>query len=111
MGSGLGQLVGAHERSTSRETGRHRPALRNLRAPTEWAVRQGPLITDNLRAAVTGASLRHYRPQRDFLTLLNAAGGVAMVAKWGRSFQGRWVMTLKDRIDRRFTRRFQVSDA
>jgi selenide,water dikinase len=76
-----------------------------------YAVRQGPLITDNLRAALAGSSLRRYRPQRDFLTLLNAGGGVALGAKWGRSFQGRWVMTLKDRIDRRFMRRFQVSDA
>ena len=76
-----------------------------------YAVRQGPLVTDNLRAALAGGPLRPYRPQRDFLTLLNAGGGIAFGAKWGRSFQGRWVMTLKDRIDRRFMRRFQVSDA
>ncbi len=76
-----------------------------------FAVRQGPLVTDNLRASLAGKPLRPYRPQRDFLTLLNAGGGVALGAKWGRSFQGRWVMTLKDRIDRRFMRRFQVSDA
>jgi len=75
-----------------------------------YAVRQGPLVTDNLRAALAGKPLRTYRPQRDFLTLLNAGGGIALGAKWGRSFQGRWVMTLKDRIDRRFMRRFQVSD-
>ncbi|MEE8459876.1 MAG: FAD-dependent oxidoreductase, partial [Phycisphaerales bacterium] len=61
-----------------------------------YAVRQGPLVTDNLRAALAGGPLRPYRPQRDFLTLLNAGGGVALGAKWGRSFQGRWVMTLKD---------------
>ena len=76
-----------------------------------YAVRQGPLVTDNLRAALAGRPLRPYRPQRDFLTLLNAGDGVALGAKWGRSLQGRWVMTLKDRIDRRFMRRFQVSDA
>ena len=74
-----------------------------------YAVRQGPLITDNLRAALAGRPLRRYRPQRDFLTLLNVGGGLAMGAKWGLSFQGRWVMTLKDRIDRRFVRGFQVS--
>ncbi len=74
-----------------------------------YAVRQGPLITDNLRAALAGQPLRPYRPQRDFLTLLNVAAGRALGAKWGRSFEGRWVMTLKDRIDRRFMRRFQLS--
>ncbi len=73
-----------------------------------YAVRQGPVITDNLRAALAGQPLKRYRPQGDFLTLLNVAGGHAMGAKWGRSFEGRWVMTLKDRIDRRFMRRFSI---
>ncbi len=76
-----------------------------------YAVRQGPLITRNLRAALAGQPLLHYRPQRDFLTLLNVGDGVALGAKWGRSFQGAWVMTLKDRIDRRFMRRFQLTSA
>jgi len=76
-----------------------------------YAVRQGPLITRNLRAALAGQPLQHYRPQRDFMTLLNVGDGVAIGVKWGRSFQGTWVMTLKDRIDRRFVRRFQLTSA
>ncbi len=74
-----------------------------------YAVRQGPYITDNLRAALDGAPLRAYVPQRDFLTLLNVAGGRALGAKWGFGFGGRWVMALKDHIDRKFMRRFQVT--
>jgi selenide,water dikinase len=73
-----------------------------------YAVRQGPYITANLVASLTGASLRVYRPQADFLTLLNLGDGSALGAKWGRSFGGDWVLRLKDRIDRRFIRRFQV---
>ena len=76
-----------------------------------YAVRQGPLITRNLRAALAGQPLQRYRPQHDFLTLLNVGDGMAIGAKWGRSFQGAWVMTLKDRIDRRFMRRFQLASA
>jgi len=76
-----------------------------------YAVRQGPLITRNLRAALARQPLQQYRPQRDFLTLLNAGDGLALGTKWGRSFQGAWVMTLKDRIDRRFMRRFQLASA
>jgi len=71
-----------------------------------YAVRQGPVVTRNLRAALAGRPLERYRPQTDFLTLLNLGGGVAVGAKWGVSFEGRWVMRLKDRIDRRFMRRF-----
>jgi selenide,water dikinase len=56
-----------------------------------------------------GRTLENYRPQTDFLTLLNLGDGSALGAKWGRSFEGRWVMRLKDRIDRAFMKRFQAS--
>ncbi len=75
-----------------------------------YAVRQGPFIADNLRRVVAGRPLRRYRPQSDFLTLLNLGDGKALGAKWGTSFEGRWVMTLKDRIDRKFMQKFQVLD-
>lgn len=74
-----------------------------------YAVRQGPVLTQNLRKAVSGGTLLDsYRPQRDFLTLLNLGDGKAVGTKWGRSFSGRWVFRLKDRIDRRFMHRFQA---
>ncbi len=75
-----------------------------------YAVRQGPFIADNLRRVVAGRPLRRYRPQPDFLTLLNLGDGSALGAKWGTSFEGRWVMNLKDRIDRKFMEKFQVLD-
>ena len=72
-----------------------------------YAVRQGPFITHNIRALIVGRPLRIYRPQDNFLTLLNLGDGKALGTKWGRSVEGRWVMKLKDWIDRRFMRRFQ----
>ena len=75
-----------------------------------YAVRQGPFIAENLRRAAAGRPLTRYRPQRDFLTLLNLGDGSALGAKWGRSFEGEWVMRWKDRIDRKFMRKFQVLD-
>jgi selenide, water dikinase len=76
-----------------------------------YAVRQGPLLAHNLLARLRGARLRAYRPQRGFLSLLNLGDGDAIGTKWGRSFQGRRVFALKDWIDRRFVRRFQVLGA
>ncbi len=76
-----------------------------------YAVRQGPVLTRNLRAVLAGgpgAPLERYRPQTDFLTLLNLGDGTAVGAKWGLSFEGRWMMRWKDWIDRRFMRRFQM---
>jgi selenide,water dikinase len=73
-----------------------------------YAVREGPFLEHNLRAALAGRALRRYRPQRDFLSLLNLGDRRALGAKWGRVVSGRSVWRLKDWIDRRFVRRFQV---
>jgi selenide,water dikinase len=75
-----------------------------------YAVRQGPYLTRNLRAKLAEQPLEEYQPQRDFLTLLNLGDGTALGAKWGFAFAGQWVMRLKDRIDRAFMQRFQISD-
>ena len=76
-----------------------------------YAVREGAVLVDNLRAAVSGARLRAYTPQRDFLALLNLGDGIGLGARNGLPFSGRWVARLKDRIDRRFMERFVVLDA
>ena len=73
-----------------------------------YAVRQGPVLAENLRRALTGEPLRRYRPQRDFLALLNAGEKRALGAKWGVAFGGSRAWRLKDAIDRRFLRRFRV---
>jgi selenide,water dikinase len=76
-----------------------------------YAVREGAVLIHNLRARLAGGGrLRRYRPQRDFLTLLNLGGRRALGAKWGAVAEGGAVWRLKDRIDRRFVRRFQVLD-
>jgi selenide,water dikinase len=76
-----------------------------------FAVRQGPVLDHNLRARLAGRRLRAYRPQRDTLVLLNLGDGTALGTKWGRAVEGPRVFRVKDAIDRRFVRRFQVLDA
>lgn len=73
-----------------------------------YAVRQGPVLADNLRALLMGQPTLPYRPQRDFLTLLNLGDGTAIGARWGRALTGASLWRLKDRIDRRFMERFQT---
>ncbi len=73
-----------------------------------YAVREGPYLADNLRALLAGRALRRYRPQSEFLTLLNLGDGTAIGVKKGFAFEGRWVMRWKDRIDRKFMRMFQL---
>ncbi|MDP1631707.1 MAG: selenide, water dikinase SelD [Caulobacter sp.] len=67
-----------------------------------YAVRQGPALYENLRAALSGAPLRPFRPQRDHLKLISLGGRAAVAEKWGVTlgWPGLWVW--KNRIDRRF---------
>lgn len=72
-----------------------------------YAVREGPVLARNVKARLTGRPLAPYRPQRDFLSLLNLGDGRAVASKWGLSAEGAWAWRLKDRIDRRFIGRYR----
>lgn len=71
-----------------------------------YAVRQAPVLRENLRRKVLGQALQPYRPQRHFLSLLACGGRDAVGARGRWSVAGAWVWRLKDRIDRRFMRMF-----
>lgn len=71
------------------------------------AVRQAPILFENLAARLRGGALTRYEPQRDFLMLLNLGDGTALGTKWGVVAEGRWVRRVKDVIDRRFVERFR----
>ncbi len=74
-----------------------------------FAVRMGPVLSHNLRAALSAGVPQAYSPQRRYLALLATADGRA-IASWGPlSAAGRWVWRWKDRIDRAFLQRFVVA--
>ena len=75
-----------------------------------YAVRAGPVLTDNLLARLTGGRLRSYVPQRHFLALLNTCDGSAIGTRGAWVGQGRLLGRMKDWIDRRFMEKFQVLD-
>jgi selenide,water dikinase len=72
-----------------------------------FAVRQGPILWDNLRRSLWKRPLVNYVPQRRFLKLINTADGksIAEYSKITR-YTG-WAWRLKDRIDRRFMAMYQ----
>jgi pyridine nucleotide-disulfide oxidoreductase family protein len=73
-----------------------------------FAVRMGPVLAYNLRAAIQGEPLQSYLPQQRYLVLIGT-GGAHAVAAWGPwSWQGAWVWRWKQRIDRRFVARYNT---
>jgi len=71
-----------------------------------YAVRQAPVLYDNLRAVLSGGRLRPYTPQRDYLKLISLGGKSALAEKFGTTWQGGLLWRLKDRIDRKFMTQF-----
>ena len=73
-----------------------------------YAVRAGPPLLANLRAASQCKPLKPYAPQARALNLL-ACGGRHAIAVWGGlSVEGAWVWRWKNRIDREFVARYAV---
>ena len=72
-----------------------------------YAVRQGPVLLHNLRAALSGGALQTYEPQRRFLALLATADGRAIAARGPFGAHGRWAWHWKDHIDSGFMGRFR----
>jgi selenide,water dikinase len=71
-----------------------------------FAVRQAPILLHNLRASLSGAALRPYHPQRDYLKLISLGEKRAVADKLGLRLEGGPLWQWKDRIDRAFMAKF-----
>jgi selenide,water dikinase len=71
-----------------------------------YAVREAPVLYDNLRAALSGGQLGPYKPQRDYLKLVSLGEKSALAEKFGTARQGKILWQLKDYIDRKFMDQF-----
>ncbi|MGI8982883.1 MAG: selenide, water dikinase SelD [Pirellulaceae bacterium] len=72
-----------------------------------YAVREGPVLWENLQRLVLNEPLQHYNPQRGFLKLLNRGDGTALGEHRGFSFEGKWAWRWKDGIDGKFMNMYQ----
>jgi NADH dehydrogenase FAD-containing subunit len=74
-----------------------------------YAVRQNPVLYHNLLAALEGRELIPFDPGGAYLLIFNMGNGKGIFWKKNWVWGGRLAFYLKDYIDRRFMRTFQVS--
>jgi selenide,water dikinase len=75
-----------------------------------YAVRAGPPLAENLRRRARGATLKNWRPQRHHLALISTGERYAVASRGAFKAEGAWLWTIKDWIDRRWMRMYQVVD-
>ncbi len=73
-----------------------------------FAVREGPPLAANLRAALEGRPLARYVPKRRALALVSAGDRYAVASRGALALEGAWAWRWKDWIDRRFMRRYAL---
>jgi selenide,water dikinase len=72
-----------------------------------YAVRQGPPLAENLRRVLAGRQPRRAVPQRRGLALIGTGDGRAIASRGPFAAYGKSWWALKDRIDRRWMRRYR----
>jgi NADH dehydrogenase FAD-containing subunit len=74
-----------------------------------YAVRENPILYHNLLTALEGGKMEVFIPQKHFLLIFNMGNGKGIYWKKNWVWEGRLAFLLKDYIDRKFMRTFQVS--
>ena len=74
-----------------------------------YAVRENPILYQNLSAALEGGNMLTFEPQKSFLLILNMGNGQGIFWKKNLVWKSRFAFLLKHYIDKKFMRKFQIS--
>jgi NADH dehydrogenase FAD-containing subunit len=74
-----------------------------------YAVRQNPVLFHNLMAYLEGDRLRKFNPGGAYMLIMNMGNGTGILWKKSLVINSRISFLLKDFVDRKFMKKFQVS--
>ncbi|WP_170782742.1 selenide, water dikinase SelD [Ruegeria lacuscaerulensis] len=72
-----------------------------------YAVREAPVLFNNLRAMLGAGRMRRYQPQKDYLKLISLGEKSALGERLGTSFSGPLMWRWKNHIDQTFMNKFR----
>jgi selenide,water dikinase len=72
-----------------------------------YAVRQAPVLAENLKRVLRGMPMLDYLPQKAGLSLISCGSRYAIASRGAWSAEGRWAWWWKDWLDRRWIARFR----
>ena len=73
-----------------------------------YAVRENPVLLNNLMASLEGSNLELFDPGPEYLLIFNIGNGLGVFKKKQLVFGGRIAFMIKDYIDRKFMKQFQA---
>ena len=73
-----------------------------------YAVRQNPVLYQNLMAALEEKPLQSFDPGGDYLLIFNLGGGIGVLRKRWLLLEGRTAFIIKNYIDKKFMNKFQA---
>ena len=72
-----------------------------------FAVRQNPILRNNLMAALEGKAMKPFDPGGDYLLIYNLGSGDGLLSKWSATLTGTSAFRIKSYIDRKFMRTYK----
>jgi NADH dehydrogenase FAD-containing subunit len=73
------------------------------------AVKEGKLLRNNHISALEGRQLASYKPQKHYMLIFNMGDGRGILWRNSLVVEGRFAFAIKNYIDKRFMKKFQVS--
>jgi NADH dehydrogenase FAD-containing subunit len=73
-----------------------------------YAVRENPVLLNNLMASLENKDLQVFEPGAEYLLIFNIGGEFGVLKKKGLVFGGKIAFMIKDYIDRKFIKKFQA---
>lgn len=72
-----------------------------------YAVRQGPILWENLKKSLSTGQLVRFTPQKRYISILSTGDGEAFLSYGNQLFHGKIPWKIKQYIDRKFMKRYK----